>query len=89
TADYFGTKNVGANYGLMFAAFGAGGLFGPWLAPKLMTIVGQIPYEAMDKGAMAVKQFSAGDYSTAFIISGVMCLVSIGIIWVLKTPQKA
>ncbi len=24
TADYFGTKNVGANYGLMFAAYGAG-----------------------------------------------------------------
>jgi OFA family oxalate/formate antiporter-like MFS transporter len=88
TADYFGTKNVGANYGLMFAAFGAGGLFGPWLAPRLMTIVGKIPYEAMDKGAMAVKQFSAGDYSISFIISGVMCLASIGIIWMLKTPKK-
>ncbi|MDQ5984898.1 MAG: MFS transporter, OFA family, oxalate/formate antiporter [Syntrophus sp. SKADARSKE-3] len=89
TADYFGTKNVGANYGLMFAAFGAGGLFGPWLAPKLMTIVGKIPYEAMDKGAMTVKQFSAGDYSTSFIISGIMCLASIGIVWMLKTPQKS
>ncbi|MDD5169600.1 MAG: OFA family MFS transporter, partial [Syntrophales bacterium] len=80
TADYFGTKNVGANYGLMFAAYGAGGLFGPWLAPKLMTMVGKIPYEAMEKGVMAVKQFSAGDYSTSFVISGIMCLVSIGII---------
>ncbi len=89
TTDYFGTKNVGANYGLMFAAFGAGGLFGPWLAPKLMTIVGKIPYEAMDKGAVIVKEFSAGDYSTSFIISGVMCLVSIGIVWMLKVPQKA
>ena len=37
-ADYFGTKNVGANYGFMFMAYGAGGLFGPWLAPKLMVI---------------------------------------------------
>lgn len=89
TADYFGTKNVGANYGFMFAAYGVGGLFGPWLAPKLMTIVGKIPYEAMDKGAMVVKQFSAGDYSTSFIISGVMCLASIGIVWMLKQPQKA
>lgn len=89
TADYFGTKNVGANYGLMFAAYGVGGLFGPWLAPKLMAIVGKIPYEAMDKGALIVKQFSAGDYSTSFIISGVMCLASIGIIWMLKPPQKA
>ncbi|OPY07356.1 MAG: putative MFS-type transporter YhjX [Syntrophaceae bacterium PtaB.Bin095] len=89
TADYFGTKNVGANYGLMFAAYGAGGLIGPWLAPKLMNIVGKIPYEVMDKGAVLVKQFSAGDYSTSFIISGVMCLASIGIVWMLKPPQKA
>lgn len=89
TADYFGTKNVGANYGFMFAAYGVGGLFGPWLAPKLMTVVGKIPYEAMDKGAVVVKQFSAGDYSTSFIISGVMCLASIGIVWMLKQPQKA
>jgi MFS transporter, OFA family, oxalate/formate antiporter len=89
TADYFGTKNVGANYGLMFAAYGVGGLFGPWLAPKLMTIVGKIPYEAMDKGVLIVKQFSAGNYSTSFIISGVMCLASIGIVWMLKTPSKA
>lgn len=50
TADYFGTKNVGANYGLMFTAYGVGGLFGPWLAPKLMTVVGKIPYEALEKG---------------------------------------
>ena len=42
TADYFGTKNVGANYGWMFTAYGAGGLFGPWLAPKLMKVVEKI-----------------------------------------------
>ncbi|HNY73523.1 MAG TPA: OFA family MFS transporter [Syntrophales bacterium] len=88
TADYFGTKNVGANYGLMFAAYGVGGLIGPWLAPKLMTIVGQIPYEAMDKGALIIKQFAAGNYVTSFMISGVMCLASIGIVWMLKPPTK-
>lgn len=88
TADYFGTKNVGANYGMMFAAYGVGGLFGPWLAPKLMTIVAKIPYEAMDKGAMIVKQFAAGNYVTSFMISGVMCLASIGIVWMLKPPTK-
>jgi OFA family oxalate/formate antiporter-like MFS transporter len=89
TADYFGTKNVGANYGMMFAAYGVGGLFGPWLAPKLMTVVGKIPYEAMDKGALIIKQFAAGNYSTSFIISGVMCLASIGIVWMLKPPVKS
>jgi OFA family oxalate/formate antiporter-like MFS transporter len=88
TADYFGTKNVGANYGLMFAAYGVGGLFGPWLAPKLMTIVGKIPYEALDKGAVVVKEFTAASYTTPFIISGVLCLVSIAIVWMLKPPFK-
>src|SRR5439155_22224427 len=32
TADYFGTKNLGANYGLMFTAYGVGGVVGPMLA---------------------------------------------------------
>ncbi len=43
----------------------------------------------MDKGIQVVKQFGAGDYSTSFIISGVMCLASIAIIWMLKQPSKA
>jgi len=34
-ADYFGAKNISANYGALFAAYGAGGLFGPWLAAGL------------------------------------------------------
>jgi OFA family oxalate/formate antiporter-like MFS transporter len=29
TADYYGPKNVGANYGLVFTAFGASGFFVP------------------------------------------------------------
>ena len=32
TADYFGTKNLGVNYGLVFTAWGIGGVFGPMLA---------------------------------------------------------
>ena len=29
TADYFGSKNIGANYGLMFTAYGSSGYFVP------------------------------------------------------------
>jgi OFA family oxalate/formate antiporter-like MFS transporter len=29
TAEYFGTKNLGANYGLMFTGYGLGGLLVP------------------------------------------------------------
>jgi OFA family oxalate/formate antiporter-like MFS transporter len=88
TADYFGTKNVGANYGWVFTAYGAGGLFGPWLAPKLMSVLQKVPYEALDKGVVVTKQFAAGNFLTAFIIAGVMCLVSVGITWVVKPPVK-
>lgn len=90
TADYFGTKNVGANYGWMFTAYGAGGLFGPWLAPKLMAVVKTIPYEAVDKtGAVAVKTFEAGNYINAFIISAIMCVISIILVRIVKAPHHA
>lgn len=32
TADFFGNKNLGANYGLVFTAYGVGGIVGPILA---------------------------------------------------------
>lgn len=90
TADYFGTKNMGANYGFMFLAYGAGGLFGPWLAPKLMEVVQKIPYEELDKATNSVvtKTFEAGNYIQAFIISGVLCVVSAFVILALRPPKK-
>jgi OFA family oxalate/formate antiporter-like MFS transporter len=88
TADYFGTKNVGANYGFMFTAYGAGGLFGPWLAPKLMNVVQKIPFETVDKaGAVLTKSYNAGSYVTSFIISGVMCLASAALVLIIKAPK--
>ncbi len=35
TADHWGTKNLGLNYGIMFTAWGVGGVFGPILAGKV------------------------------------------------------
>lgn len=88
TADYFGTRNIGANYGWVFSAYGAGGLFGPWLAPKLMTVVRTIPYMAAEpSGCLVHREYSAGDYSTAFIISGLMCLASATLVLLLKPPS--
>jgi MFS transporter, OFA family, oxalate/formate antiporter len=90
TADYFGTKNVGANYGWMFTAYGAGGLFGPWLAPKLMEVVEKIPYESMDKAGnvvMSAVPYNAGNYQMAFIISGVMCLLAGALVYFIRQPK--
>ena len=35
TADFFGAKNVGANYGLVFLAWGFAGVLGPKLGGRL------------------------------------------------------
>jgi len=40
TADYFGLKNLGTNYGWVFTAYGVGGIFGPILAGKIYDITG-------------------------------------------------
>lgn len=40
TADYWGTKNLGLNYGIMFTAWGVGGVFGPLLAGKIADMTG-------------------------------------------------
>jgi len=88
TADSFGTKNVGANYGWMFSAYGAGGLFGPWLAPKLMTVAKKVPYEAIDKtGARVVQSYEAGSYLKAFLISAVLCFAAAVVIALLLRPS--
>jgi OFA family oxalate/formate antiporter-like MFS transporter len=36
TADFYGTKNVGVNYGLLFTAYGVGGLLGNIFAPQVL-----------------------------------------------------
>ena len=40
TADFFGTKNIGANYGFVFMAYGVGGLLGPQFAAKVLEATG-------------------------------------------------
>jgi OFA family oxalate/formate antiporter-like MFS transporter len=38
TADFYGTKNIGINYGLVFTAYGVGGLLGSLFAPRVLEI---------------------------------------------------
>ncbi|MCX7857238.1 MAG: OFA family MFS transporter [Deltaproteobacteria bacterium] len=40
TKDYFGLKNFGLNYGIVFTAWGASGLFLPWLNGKIRDLTG-------------------------------------------------
>jgi OFA family oxalate/formate antiporter-like MFS transporter len=40
TADFFGTKNLGLNYGAVFTAWGAAGVLGPYMAGYIRTVTG-------------------------------------------------
>ncbi len=67
TADFYGTKNIGINYGFVFMAYGVGGLFGPRFAAKMLELT--------------------GNYSIAFIVAGILCLIGAVIALVTKPPR--
>jgi len=72
TADYFGNKNVGKNYGWVFSAYGVGGIVGPIMAGKFGDTVAAKGVEA---------------WHPAFIIAGVACLVAAALGLMLKVPK--
>ena len=61
TADYFGNRNVGSNYGWMFTAYGIAGLAGPLLAGY---------FKDAAQGAQQPSVWMA-----PFIIAGIVCLL--------------
>ena len=73
TADLFGAKNVGPNYGWVFTAYGVGGIVGPVLAGRFRA--------AAEGGDPSV-------WITPFVIAGVACLVACCLTLVLKIPKK-
>ncbi len=88
TADYFGTRHYGANYGWMFSAYGMGGLLGPFLAAALMRTSAIVKItEVGSAGEQAVKTLVAGDYSRAFLVAGLLCLSATAALLLLRKPQ--
>ena len=75
TADFFGNKNVGRNYGLVFFAYGIAGIVGPQLAGV---------FKDAAKGAS-----DPSAWLTPFIIAGVACLIGAVIMILIKPPKKA
>jgi MFS family permease len=73
TADYFGNKNVGSNYGWMFTAYGVAGLAGPLLAGY---------FKDAAQGAVDPSVWMA-----PFIIAGVVCLLGAIIMTVISRPS--
>ncbi len=50
TADFFGTKNVGINYGLMFTAYGVAGIAGPIFAGNVFDMTGSYMWAFIPAG---------------------------------------
>ena len=74
TADYFGNKNVGTNYGWVFLAYGVAGIAGPQVAGWFKD---------------AAKGGDVTAWVTPFVIAGVSCLVAAVIGLALRAPKHA
>jgi len=72
TADFFGNKTVGVNYGWVFSSYGVGGIVGPVLAGYFKD---------------AAKGGDPSAWMTPFVIAGIACLVAAGIGLALKPPR--
>ena len=75
TADYFGNKNVGLNYGYILLSYGIAGVIGPQIA-------GYFKDTATGSSDPSI-------WVTPFIIAGVVCLLGAAITLFSKPPKKS
>ena len=78
TADFFGTKSAGVNYGLVFSAYGVGGIVGPQIMAYMLDSA-----KAANGGALAV-----GDYTLPFMLVGGMVGIAAIISLFTKCPGE-
>ncbi len=74
TADFFGNKTVGRNYGLIFFAYGIAGILGPQIAGYFKDAASG----AADPSA----------WMTPFLIAGIACIAGTVIILLAKAPKR-
>lgn len=75
TADYYGAKNIGANYGIMFTAWGVCGLTVPKYFAGIMV------------KAKAAGNIAAG-YNQAYFTLAMMSLAGIVLVFIVKRPVQ-
>lgn len=73
TADYYGPRNVGANYGIMFTAWGVCG----FTVPKYFAGIMKAAKEAGDL---------AGGYNQVYFTLAVMSAIGIALVLIVKRP---
>jgi MFS family permease len=73
TKDLWGLKTFGMNYGVLFTAWGAGGL----VLPRLQQMLYEASKDAAGKG---------GSYQSSFITAAVLLLVGVALTFFIKPP---
>jgi OFA family oxalate/formate antiporter-like MFS transporter len=58
-ADFYGTKNLGMNYGVLFTAWGAAGILGPAIAGRVFDRFGDYRYAFFTAAALSVIAFAS------------------------------
>ena len=58
TADMYGTRNLGMNYGLLFTAWGTAGIVGPVIAAQVFDAFGDYRYAFYVAGVLALISFA-------------------------------
>ncbi|MGE5403972.1 MAG: hypothetical protein ACM3PP_03435, partial [Candidatus Saccharibacteria bacterium] len=94
-AEYYGTANVGTNYGIIFMAYGIAAIVGPALAKapakamKAATGVIEAAKAAKIDAVIAQADLSAitTSYSSAFMIAAVLCVVGAVMSLIISQPQ--
>lgn len=59
TADFYGTRHLGLNYGVLFTAWGAAGIIGPAIAARAFDRFGDYRYAFFAAAALALVAFAA------------------------------
>ena len=59
TADLYGTRNLGLNYGVLFTAWGAAGILGPIIGARVFDAFEDYRYAFYTAGALAVVAFGS------------------------------
>jgi MFS transporter, OFA family, oxalate/formate antiporter len=54
TADFYGTRNLGLNYGVLFTAWGAAGILGPAIAGRAFDRFGDYRVAFFSAGVLAL-----------------------------------
>lgn len=76
TADFFGIKNMGVNYGLVFFGWGVGGALGSLAAGWIVD-------------ATKTATTPTGSYTIAYAIAAGLCLLAALMTFVVKAPKHA